>query len=186
MTKILMGFLFVLRVDIWAERWSALIARLRVWRYRSRGVTINFVPQGGYDFCIAGDLSRFEIDPTSHIKSDTFIECSGGVRIGQHFHPGRGLTIFSSKHDYRGDRTIPYDEIDLPAPVVIGDCVWVGANVMILPGITIGEGAIVAMGAVVTRDVSPGAIVAGNPARVVNQRDMEIYSQLKVEGRFAR
>lgn len=184
--KSLPAVLFALRVDIWADKWSALVARLRVRRYRSRGIPLTFVSQGGYDFCIAGDLSRFEIDPTSHIKSGTFIECSGGVRIGRYFHPGRGLTIFSTIHNYRSDRMIPYDEIDLPGPVVIEDCVWVGANVSILPGITIGEGAVVAMGAVVTRNVPAGTLVAGSPARVIGQRDMEVYNRLKAMGRFAR
>jgi acetyltransferase-like isoleucine patch superfamily enzyme len=80
---------------------------------------------------------------------------------------------------------IPYDERDLLGPVVIGDCVWAGANVSIVPGITIGEGAVLAMGAVVTRDVGVGSVVAGNPARVIGQRDMGVYQQLKAQGRFA-
>lgn len=182
--KTVLSFLFVLRTDIWAERWAALIARLRVQRYRAQGIPLNFVPQGGYDFCIAGDLSRFKIDPTSHIKSDTFIECSGGVRIGRYFHAGRGLTIFSTNHNYRSDQMIPYDAVSVAKPVVIGDFVWAGANVSIVPGVTIGEGAILAMGAVVTRDVPAGALVAGNPARAIGQRDMEIYRQLKAQRRF--
>jgi acetyltransferase-like isoleucine patch superfamily enzyme len=184
--KILLSFLFVLHVDRWSESWAAMAAHLRVWRLRARGVPLNFCPQGGYDFCIAGDLSRFEIDPTSHIKSGTFIECSGGVRIGRYFHPGRGLTIFSTNHNYRSDRIIPYDEMDLPGPVVIEDCVWAGANVSIVPGVTIGEGAVLAMGAVVTRDVPAGAVVAGNPASIIGRRDMETYNRLKEQGRFSQ
>lgn len=185
LNKTLPPVLYALRLDVWTDKWSALVARLRVQRYRVRGIPLNFVPQGGYDFCIAGDLSRFEFDPTSHIKSGTFIECSGGVFIGRHFHPGRGLTIFSTNHNYRSDRMIPYDEVDLPGPVVIGDCVWAGANVSIVPGVTIGEGAVLAMGAVVTCDVPAGAVVGGNPARIIGQRNMETYKQLKAEGRFA-
>ena len=57
----------------------------------------------------------------------------------------------------------------LPAPIVIGDKVWIGANATVLPGVTIGKGAIVAAGAVVTRDVPPNTIVAGVPARVVRE-----------------
>lgn len=53
------------------------------------------------------------------------------------------------------------------APVTIRDRVWIGFNVIILKGVTIGEGAVVAAGAVVTKDVAPYTIVAGNPARVV-------------------
>ncbi len=184
LSKILLPVLGLLQVDRLADRWSGLLAQVRVRRYRARGIALTFVPQGGQDFDIAGDLSRFHIDPTSHIKSGTFIECSGGVRIGRYFHAGRGLTIFSTNHNYRSDKMIPYDDADLPGPVVIEDCVWVGANVCIVPGVTIGEGAVVAMGAVVTRDVPAGAVVAGNPARVIGQRDMDLYQRLKSQGRF--
>ncbi|AXE37055.1 acyltransferase [Chromobacterium phragmitis] len=185
LTRILLSPLSAMRADRIADRWSGLLAQLRVRRLRSRGVSLSFVPHGGYDFCMSGDLSRFYIDPTSHIKSDTFIECSGGVRIGRHFHTGRGLTIFSSNHNYRSDTMIPYDDADLPGPVAIEDFVWFGANVSVVPGVTVGEGAVVAMGAVVTRDVPPGAVVAGNPACVIGQRDMALYQRLKAEGRFA-
>ena len=53
------------------------------------------------------------------------------------------------------------------APVRIGDKAWIGFNAIILKGVTVGEGAIVAAGAVVTKDVPPYTIVAGNPARVI-------------------
>jgi acetyltransferase-like isoleucine patch superfamily enzyme len=185
LTRLLLPLLAALRIDGIADRWSGLMAQLRVRRLRARGIPLTFVPQGGHDFCISGDLSRFRIDPTSHIKSGTFIECSGGVSIGRYFHSGRGLTIFSTNHNYRSETTIPYDDEDLPGPVVIEDFVWFGANVSVVPGVTIGEGAVVAMGAVVTRDVPPGAVVAGNPARVVGQRDMAVFQRLKAQGRFA-
>lgn len=185
LSKILVIALSAVRFDLWVDKWSDLVARVRVRRYRDQGVTLTFIPQGGYDFYIIGDLSRFEIDPTSHIKSGTFIECSGGVRIGRYFHAGRALTIFSTNHNFRSERMIPYDEVDLPGPVVIEDCVWVGANVTIVPGVTIGEGSVVAAGAVVTRNVAAGTVVAGNPARAIGHRDMENYQRLKAEGRFS-
>ena len=54
-------------------------------------------------------------------------------------------------------------------PVTIGDKAWIGLNAVILKGVTIGEGAVVAAGSVVTHDVAPYAVVAGNPARVVRE-----------------
>jgi len=89
---------------------------------------------------IAGDLSKFKLDPTSHLKSNTFIECSGGVTIGRYFHPGRGLTIWSVNHAYDSEKAIPYDETVLEKPVHIEDFVWCGGNVFIIPGVTVGEG----------------------------------------------
>ena len=108
----------------------------------------------------------------------------GGVRIGKYFHPGRGLTIFSTNHNYNSDKLIPYDEIDIPKPVVIKDFVWCGANVTILPGVTIGEGAVIGAGSVVTKDVPDYAVVAGNPAKVIKYRDIEKFKKLKKEGKF--
>lgn len=59
------------------------------------------------------------------------------------------------------------------APVVIEDRVWIGFNAIVLKGVTIGRGAVVAAGAVVTRDVPPYTIVGGNPARVIRELDEE-------------
>jgi acetyltransferase-like isoleucine patch superfamily enzyme len=57
------------------------------------------------------------------------------------------------------------------APVIIGDRVWVGTRALILKGVTVGDGAVIAAGAVVTKDVPPGAVVAGVPAKVVGRAD---------------
>ena len=61
---------------------------------------------------------------------------------------------------------------DLAATVTIGHPVWVGAGAVILPGVSIGDGAVVAAGSVVTRDVAPLTIVAGNPARFIKNREL--------------
>nr|WP_082113681.1 acyltransferase [Chromobacterium vaccinii] len=184
LSRLILYLLGALRVDCIADSWASMLARLRVRRLRARGIPLSFVPQGGYDFCIAGDLSRFHIDSTSHIKSGTFIECSGGVSIGRYFHTGRGLTIFSSAHDYKGAQKIPYDEKIILKSVLIGDFVWCGVNVTILPGVKIGEGAIVAANSVVTKDVPDLAVVAGNPARIISRRDADHFYQLKDDSKY--
>jgi acetyltransferase-like isoleucine patch superfamily enzyme len=61
-------------------------------------------------------------------------------------------------------------ETDCPRPVVICDDVWIGTGAIILPGVTIGQGSVVGAGAVVTRDIPAGVVVAGNPARVVRSQ----------------
>ena len=63
--------------------------------------------------------------------------------------------------------------------MVIEDFVWLGTNVTIVPGVRIGEGAVVAAGSVVTKNVPSGAVVGGNPAVVIKFRDMEHFSKLK-------
>ncbi len=176
--------LSVLHVDWLQLQWQSVITGVKLQRYRRHGIDLNFVPQGGFDFEIMGDLSQFSISPSSHLKSGTYIETSGGVHIGSYFHPGRGLTIFSTNHNYESTESIPYDSVVLRRPVVIGDFVWCGSNVTIVPGVTIGEGAVIGAGSVVTRDVPPMAVVGGNPARVIKYRDAAIFSELKAAGKF--
>jgi acetyltransferase-like isoleucine patch superfamily enzyme len=170
--------------DLLAERIQSLVSRARLARYRRKGIAIQFVPQGGFAIEIAGDLTKFSIAASSHLKSDTFIECSGGITIGRYFHPARGLTIFTSNHNYRAGRKLPYDEVDLLEPVVIGDFVWCGANVTIVPGVKIGDGAIIGAGSVVASDVPALAIVGGAPAKVIGARDADDYQRLLSEQAF--
>ncbi len=105
------------------------------------------------------------------------------VEIGRYFHSGEGCMIITSNHNYEGN-AIPYDDMDLVKDVKIEDFVWLGNRVMVLPGVTIGEGAIVQAGAVVVKDVPYCAIVGGNPAQVFKYRDKEHFERLKKEMKF--
>lgn len=145
--------------------------------------TIPFVSQG-YGGAEIGNAQNFKIDRTSHLKSGTFIEAQGGVTIGRYFHVGRGLTIFSGNHDYESAESIPYGNTSILKPVVIEDFVWCGANVTILPGVTIGEGAVIGAGSLVTHDVPKYAVIGGNPAKVIKYRNEEQFLRLKAEGKF--
>lgn len=118
------------------------------------------------------------------INANTHINAEGDVSIGRYVHVGRGLTIYSSNHNYRSQKSIPYDHENVKKSVMISDFVWIGANVSIVPGIRIGEGSIVGIGAVVSRDVPAGAIVAGNPAVIIGYRDMCVFNQLKTQKSF--
>jgi acetyltransferase-like isoleucine patch superfamily enzyme len=136
-----------------------------------------FIDQGQGDIKIIGDLSQFSIGKGSHLKSNSFIECTGGVSIGDYFHPARSLTIFSTRHIWEGADTLPYSKEFAIAPVIIGNCVWVGANVTILPGTIIEDGAIIGAGSVVFGRVPKCAVVSGNPAKVVKYRDLDHYDE---------
>ena len=107
----------------------------------------------------------------------------GDVTIGDHVSIGPGLVVQTQNHDYEGE-ALPYGDRFIRKSVTIGDCVWIGMNVMLLPGTKIGEGAIIQMGSVVHGEIPPCAIVGGNPAKVFAWRDKEHYRQLKAEGRF--
>ena len=127
---------------------------------------------------------KLSIDKGTVINGYCYINAYGGVHIGKYCHIGKGLTIFSHNHNYNSVKAIPYDEIDILEPVAIEDFVWCGSNVTIVPGVTIGEGAVIGSGAVVTRNVPKGAIVGGNPAKVIKYRDIELFEKLKSEGRY--
>ena len=112
---------------------------------------------------------NIEIGDNSGIGINAKITSS--VTIGSNVMMGPNVSIYTSNHKF--DRT------DIPMikqgnsetkPVSIENDVWIGANVIILPGVTIHEGSIIAAGAVVTKDVECYTIVAGNPAKVIKKR----------------
>lgn len=91
----------------------------------------------------------------------------GPVTIGSHVNLAQGITVTALNHNF-ADPALRIDEQGVETrEVVIGDDVWIGANAVILPGVTIGSHAVVAAGAVVSRDVPAGTLVAGVPAKVI-------------------
>lgn len=107
----------------------------------------------------------------------------GSVTIGDNFHSGSGCEIMTENHNYEGE-ALPYDDTYIRKSVEIGDNVWFGIGVMVIPGVTIGEGAIIQSKSVVTTDIPRGAIAGGHPAEVFDERDMDHYERLKSQGKF--
>lgn len=99
------------------------------------------------------------------------IETSGGVTIGDRTLIGYGTKIFSKNHHIPPNHGDIFGAGHSKKPVFIGKDVWFGANVIVLPGRTIGDGAVVGAGSVVTKDVPPFTVVAGNPAKVIRARE---------------
>jgi len=113
-----------------------------------------------------GDIyRRFSVGPRTFINSPAHIELNAAVRIGARCALGHHVVIITTNHEL-GPATQRAGEI-FHTPVTIGDGVWIGAGVTILPGVTIGDGAFVGAGCVVTRDVPPNARVAAPRAGVV-------------------
>jgi len=99
------------------------------------------------------------------------IHCTviGPVCIGDHVNLAQGITVTALNHNY-ADSSRKIDEQGISTkPVVIGDDVWIGANAVILPGVTIGRHVVVAAGAVVTKDIPDYSLVAGIPAKVIKE-----------------
>ena len=96
------------------------------------------------------------------------------ILIGEGVMIAANVALYSYDHGLAPDQPIRKQPITAKGPITIENEAWVGTAAIILSGVTIGEGAVVAAGAVVTRDVPAGAIVAGNPARIIKHRkDLE-------------
>lgn len=108
----------------------------------------------------------------------------GNVEIGNNFHSGEGCYIITSNHNFNSGTAIPYDNTYITKDVKIEDNVWIGINVIILGGVTIGEGAIIQAGSFVIKDVPKYAIAGGHPAKVFSSRDISHYEALKAEKKF--
>lgn len=113
-----------------------------------------------------------EIGPGTWIGAFTVIDGSGGLRIGAGCDVSCGVQIYTHNTTRRCVSGRAYEQVDR-APVRIGDRVFLGANAVVLMGVTIGDEAVVAAGAVVTRDVPPRTIVAGVPAAPIGKVEID-------------
>ena len=105
------------------------------------------------------------------LAKDVIITTSGGVKIGDRTLVGYRTQILSANHSVPPiGQPFPISG-DSFAEVAIGSDVWIGANCVVTAGVNIGEGAVVAAGSVVTKDVPPNAIVGGVPAKIIRMRD---------------
>ena len=96
------------------------------------------------------------------------------IRTGDDVSIGPEATILTLGHDPQSPQFA-----DRGGDVIIGNRVWIAYRAIILPGVTIGDGAVVGAGAVVTKNVEPFAIVAGNPARKIGERDRDLKYKIK-------
>jgi maltose O-acetyltransferase len=107
------------------------------------------------------------------IARDCVLDGRGGIKIGDYTIIGFESIILTCTHN-SNRKDIPIREQGMfTAPVIIGKDVWVGARVSILPGVTIGNGVIIGINSVVTKDVPPKTIVGGIPARIIKDREGE-------------
>jgi len=94
--------------------------------------------------------------------------------------------LITSNHNYDNETllSVPFDNRNIVKDIVIGEGAWLADSVIILSGVTIGRGAIVGTGSVVTKDVPDYAIVAGNPARILKYRNKDRFEELYSKNKF--
>jgi acetyltransferase-like isoleucine patch superfamily enzyme len=102
---------------------------------------------------------------------NVLITTKGGVNIGDRTLIGYGTKIISSNHKIPGKNKKIFNSGHINKKVIIENDVWIGANCLILPGVTIGEGAVIAAGSVVTKDIDKFNVVAGIPAKLIRKRN---------------
>jgi len=112
-----------------------------------------------------------EIDDDCHVGPYCVIYGHGGVSIGASALIAPGCLLMSSGHTIPAMDELIRHQPNRTAPIVIGRDTWLGAGAVVLPGVTIGTGAVIAAGAVVSRDVPDGVLVAGVPARGRRRRE---------------
>ena len=136
--------------------WSRLFAQCGE-RLRVYGKIVVYFPQ------------YIRIGHRSSLSEGAILHGRGGITIGSHAHISSRAILNTQTLDYRSD-----DWPIMRTPIVIGDFAWVASGAMIVPGVTIGEGAIVGMGSVVTHDVPPYTVYAGNPAKKIGDIEKKL------------
>lgn len=128
-----------------------------------------------YRACEIRSPWKVRIGDGSSVGDHAILDGRCGITIGSGVNISTGVWIWTQQHDKDArDFKIVGD------PVVVEDMAWIGGRVIVLPGITIGRGAVVASGAVVTKDVEPYTVVGGVPAKKIGERSKDI--DYRIEG----
>ncbi|WCO02525.1 sulfotransferase [Psychroserpens ponticola] len=144
---------------------------------------IGRISSVGYNLRLNGESHIFSkpskviIGNNVHIGNNFFAKSEGGLVIGNNTHISRNVTIYTENHNYTG-KALPYDNTTNYKPVIIKENVWIGMNVSIVPGVEIGEGAIIGIGSVVNRNIEPFEIVGSPKINTLKLRDIEHYKSL--------
>lgn len=165
------AFLKAFEFTAWSWLFSALPSyRLRR-SYLTRILRYSIAPSASiHSRCW---VSGFHLSIGEHtvINRNCRLDARGGISIGANVSISPECYLISSSHD---PHSPTFAGSSKPTSVTIHDYAWLGVRALVLPGVTIGRGAVVGAGAVVSRDVAPMAIVAGNPARVIGQRQAQL------------
>lgn len=126
-------------------------------------------------------LERFYLEDYTYLGPESFIDSRGTFTLGRGSIVGPRLRVYTCNHRFRDADSLPYDKEWDCKGVIIGENVWIGGDVILLPGSVINEGAIIGAGSVVHGTIESCGIYAGNPARKIGMRDVDKYNILKSE-----
>jgi maltose O-acetyltransferase len=143
-------------------------SRIRVKLLQFAGFRIGkkCIIMGTPRFTVAKNMmENFHLGNSVLMNIDCFFDLAGPIRIEDRVGIGQQAMLITGAHQI-GDEHQRAGYLD-PQPIVIEEGAWLGARCIILPGVTVGRGAVVAAGAIVTKDVPPNTLVAGIPAKVI-------------------
>lgn len=156
--------------------------KYRKLNFKSVGINVGYKSLRS-NFSYAENIS---IGDNTMIGPGADFDGAGNINIGKGVIFAPDVKIYSRTHYFDGPTlaAIPFDNKVICDEVIIKDYVWIGRCVIILPGVIIEEGAIIGAGAVVSKNVPQGAVIVGNPGRIVKYRDMERFNWLKSQNKF--
>ena len=175
-----------MRRDVWGDLRLRLLADLGY--VPSHSLRNHFYRRSGMVLPASSSIHwRAEFYAPQHIRvgehctigDSAFLDGRSGLFIGDDVNLGSHVTIYTREHDVDSA-----DFAETGSPVKVGDHAWLASHCIVLPGVTIGEGAVVAAGAVVTKDVEPYMIVGGNPAAPIRARSRDVRYHLGYAKRF--
>lgn len=168
------GYISELRLYVcndWVNRVPS--HKIRKWYYRKIMGFIIGNQSSIFMDCTFDCARGISIGDNSVINSRCRLDTRGNITIGKNVSISQEVIILTADHDINSP-----DFSGRNRAVVINDYVWIGTRAMILPGINIGKGAVVAAGAIVTKNVEPFTLVAGVPAKFVKRRQEDVNYQI--------
>ena len=163
------------------EPWSRIAADVDMpWPYQVAIGADSTIESGTVFDIVAheqGTAPRIRLGKRTYIGPNTRFECHVGITIGDHSMIAPGCVLIDYTHGLRLGTTIVAQPTP-SAPIVIGADVWLGASVIVLYGVTIGDGAVIAAGSVVNKSVPANEIWGGAPARCLGRRTAEGWERI--------
>lgn len=161
--------------------WAYLIYSKRILKKSAPGIEID----GDSKFYF---VKNIQLEGHVYFGPGGYYNAEGGLQISSGCCFAPKVSILTGSHRWNSNelQALPFDHCNIYKPVIINENVWIGYGSLILPGVNIGEGAVVAAGSVVSKDVPPLALVGGNPAKVIKYREKTVYFDLKSRGRIWR
>ena len=156
-----------------------IICRYSRFFYKKLGVSLKDGARLSAGVVIYGDYKNLILHRNSEINYGCFLLAKNKILVGENSTLAYKVTILTSANPNGPLNLLSRIYPKMTAPVIIGDNVWIGANSVILPGITVGRCSVVAAGAVVTKDVKPFTLVAGVPAKMIKEFDSKIFNDSK-------